>query len=162
MYGELGVHLVSKGLAVNLSAHQKSPQGVKKINQTACCLILASGFIALGLISYAIRNRGIGNEIAWVSIFLGSAPSLFHGAFFLALVTAFDPRMKNIEKNALVCLAIITILEIVAFRIWWGEEAGTEFWRGVFDMNDVIAGILGIGLSFQILKRASRKRLRGL
>ena len=109
-----------------------------------------------------MRNRGIGNEIAWASSFLGSAPSLFHGAFFLTLVSAFDPRMKNIKKNALICIAFTTILEIVALRIWWREETGTEFWQGVFDMNDVIAGILGIGLSFQILKRASRKRLRGL
>ena len=129
--------------------------------QTGYCLFLAIVFFALGLLSYKFRNEGLGNTHYTISVFLGSAPSLFHGAFFLALVSAFDIGLKKLEKNAIVCVAITTILEIVAFRLWWKPETGIESWTGVADFNDITFGFLGISLSFMILKMAGPKENKG-
>lgn len=94
-------------------------------------------------------------------MFLRSAPSLFHGGFFLALVSAFDPELRKLSRNALICIVITTILEILASRIWWTAENGMEFWKGVADLNDIIYGFLGVGLSFVILKWLGKKKFEG-
>jgi len=133
----------------------------RKITRLIHCLILAVCFLALGMLSYRLRNDGLGNELTGLSTLLGSAPSLFHGAFFLALVSAFDPKSRKLESNAIICIVISTILEILGVRIWWTADSGIEFWKGVTDINDIICGFLGVGLSFVILKWLSKKKFEG-
>jgi len=124
------------------------------------CLILALGFFILGLFSYYCRNNEIGTNFYLVSNFLNSSPSLFHGAFFIALVTACDGSMKDLERNALLCVFISSALEVSSFRIGWNPEIGFVPWKGVFDLNDILFGAIGIGLSYGILKMSYLGRFK--
>jgi len=120
------------------------------------CIGLAGLFFSFGLLTYFFRMANIGNDVPFVSQFLLSAPSFFHGGFFLCLLSTFDRDLKYLWRNAIICLAIETTLEIVGFRIWWDPHLKWVMWKAEFDFNDFLFAFAGIGLALSLLvKRGS-------
>ena len=128
--------------------------------QIIYCQLLAMSFFAFGVLSYILRNAGVGNDFMFASMLLGSAPSFFHGGFFLSLLSSFDSGLRNLFKNALICIVIEIILEVIPFRIWWSHQSELNTWWGVVDFNDILFCFMGVMLAYGILNEV-RKSLQG-